>query len=56
MHNVSFEESRKHVPLDALGAVHVYRPHTEFSQFVMDIALTPRIGDSRSLLTRRVNN
>ena len=37
MHNVSFEETRKHVPLDALGAIHVYRCHTEFSQFVMDV-------------------
>lgn len=37
MHNVSFEESRKHVPLDVLGAIHVYRLHTEFSQFVMDV-------------------
>ena len=37
MHNVSFEETRKHVPLDALGAIHVYRLHTEFSQFVMEV-------------------
>ena len=37
MHNVSFEDSRKHVPPDVRGAIHVYRLHTEFSQFVMDI-------------------
>ena len=37
MHNVSFEETQKHVPADALGAIHVYRPQTEFSQFVMDV-------------------
>ena len=37
MHNVSFEETRKHVPVDALGAIHVYRPHTEFSEFIMDV-------------------
>ena len=37
MHNVSFEETQKHVPVDALGAIHVYRLHTEFSQFVMDV-------------------
>jgi len=37
MHNVSLEESKKHVPIDAHGAVFVYRPHTEFSEFVMDV-------------------
>ena len=37
MHNVSFEETQKHVPVDALGAIHVYRPHTEFSEFIMDV-------------------
>ena len=37
MHNVSLEESRKHVPVGTLGAIFVYRPHTEFSQFVMDV-------------------
>lgn len=26
MHNVSFEETRKRVPADAPGAIHVYRP------------------------------
>ena len=36
MHNISFEESRKHVPLGVPGGVFVYRLHTEFSQFVMD--------------------
>ena len=37
MHNVSFEETRKHVPVDALGAIHVYRPQTDFSEFIMDV-------------------
>lgn len=37
MHNVSFEETRKHVPADGLGAIHVYRPHTDFSEFIMDV-------------------
>lgn len=37
MHNVSFEETRKHVPEDAHGAIHVYRPHTDYSQFVMNV-------------------
>ena len=37
MHNVSFEETQKHVPADAPGAIYVYRPHTDFSQFVMDV-------------------
>ena len=37
MHNISFEESRKHVPLGVPGGVFVYRLHTEFSQFVMDV-------------------
>ena len=37
MHNVSFEETRKHVPVDALGAIHVYRPHTDFSEFIMNV-------------------
>lgn len=37
MHNVSLEESRKHVPVDAIGGVFVYRPHTELSVFVMDV-------------------
>ena len=32
-----FEESRKHVPMDAHGAVFVYRPQTELSEFVMDV-------------------
>lgn len=36
MHNVSFEESRKHVPVGALGGIFIYRPHTEFSEFVLD--------------------
>lgn len=37
MHNVSFQETRKHVPVDALGAIHVYRPHTDFSEFIMNV-------------------
>ena len=37
MHTVSFEETRKHVPLGAPGGIFVYRLHTEFSQFVMDV-------------------
>ena len=37
MHDVSLEESRKHVPVGTLGAIFVYRPHTEFSEFVMDV-------------------
>ena len=37
MHNVSFEAIRKHVPVDATAGVFVYRLHTEFSQFVMDV-------------------
>lgn len=37
MHTVPFEETRKHVPADAPGAIHVYRPQTDFSQFIMDV-------------------
>ena len=36
MHNVSLEESRKHVSAEVPGAIFVYRPHTEFSEFVLD--------------------
>lgn len=37
MHNVSLEESRKHVPVGTRGGIFIYRPHTEFSEFVMDV-------------------
>lgn len=37
MHDVSLEESRRHVPVGLRGAIFVYRPHTEFSEFVMDV-------------------
>ena len=37
MHNISFEESRTRVPLGVPGGVFIYRLHTEFSQFVMDV-------------------
>lgn len=37
MHNVPLEESRKHVPVGTLGGIFIYRPHTEFSEFVMDV-------------------
>ena len=37
MYDVTFEESRKHVSVDAPAAVCVYRPQTEFSQFIMDV-------------------
>lgn len=37
MHNISFEESRKRFPVGIPGGVFVYRLHTEFSQFVMDV-------------------
>lgn len=37
MHNVSFEETRKHVPVGVPGGVFVYRLHTESSQFIMDV-------------------
>ena len=50
MHNVSFEESRKHVPPDVLGAIHVYRLHTEFSQFVMDIVENIREMDLQRIV------
>ena len=42
MHNVPVEEARNHVPLGALGAIHVYRLHTEFSQCVMDVVANIR--------------
>lgn len=42
MHNVSFEETRKHVPVGAPGAIHVYRPHTDFSEFIMDVVENTR--------------
>ena len=45
MRNVSIEESRKQVPSEALGAIHVYRQHTDFSQFVMDVIETIREMD-----------
>ena len=37
MHNVSFEELRKPVPVGSRGCIFIYRQHTEFSQFVMDV-------------------
>ncbi|MCY3722570.1 MAG: hypothetical protein OXG97_10150 [Candidatus Poribacteria bacterium] len=38
MYNVSFEETQKHgFPADVLGAIYVYRPHTDFSEFIMDV-------------------
>ena len=37
MHDVSLEESRKHVPVGLRGGIFVYRLHTEFSKFVMDV-------------------
>jgi len=50
MHNVSFEETRKHVPADALGAIHVYRPQTEFSQFIMDVVENIREMDLQRIV------
>ncbi|MDE0681676.1 MAG: hypothetical protein OXI63_02055 [Candidatus Poribacteria bacterium] len=50
MHNVSFEESRKHVPADALGAIHVYRPHTDFSEFIMDVVENIREMDLQRIV------
>ena len=37
MHNVSLEESRKHVSVNIPGGIFIYRPYTEFSKFVMDV-------------------
>ena len=37
MHNVSLEESRKHVSVNTPGGIFIYRRQTEFSQFVMDV-------------------
>ena len=50
MHNVSFEETRKHVPADALGAIHVYRPQTDFSQFIMDVVENIREMDLQRIV------
>lgn len=50
MHNVSFEETRKHVPVDALGAIHVYRPQTEFSQFIMNVVENIRERDLQRIV------
>lgn len=51
MHNVSFEEVRKHVPRDALSGLFVYRPRTDFSQFVMNVvAKVQELGVQRVMI------
>ena len=37
MHNISLEESRKRFPVGTRSGIFVYRPQTEFSQFVMQV-------------------
>lgn len=50
MHNVSVEESRKHVPVDTRGGIFVYRPHTEISVFVMDAVENIRERDLQRIV------
>ena len=50
MHNVSIEAIRKHVPVDATAGVFVYRPLTEFSQFVMAVVKNIREMDLQRIV------